>query len=47
MTILFALLVCIGFALKTGEAWRNGPTLDAFAWLVWFIASIIWAVGRF
>ena len=46
IALLFGILVVIGFGLKAAEAWRSGPSLNAVAWAVWFVASILWLVGR-
>ncbi len=44
MSLLFTILVVLGFALMLTSRIPNTRMPEWPAWLSWFIASLIWAV---
>ncbi len=47
MTLLFVLLVLLGFGAMIGAHWpRNAPWTEFPAWLLWGLAALIWALPR-
>lgn len=43
MSILFAILVVLGFALMLASRWPNPRMPEWPAWMSWLAASILWA----
>lgn len=43
MAILFAVLVVLGFGFMVAARWPNSRVDERAAWVLWLIASVIWA----